>query len=122
MDTIILAGIRALGAHGVLPEEQTRPQPFEVDIELHADLRAAGSRDEIEETIDYRPVFDICRQVIEDSSYRLLEAIAETIAHDVLAATPSSEIVVRVRKLRVPLPGQVAYAAVEIKRFGSLPG
>ena len=34
MDTIILAGIRALGSHGVLPEEQARPQPFEVDIDL----------------------------------------------------------------------------------------
>ena len=31
-------GIRELGVHGVLPEEQTRPQPFEVDVELTVDL------------------------------------------------------------------------------------
>ena len=42
MDTIILAGIRALCAHGVLPEEQGRPQPFEVDVELSVDLAPAG--------------------------------------------------------------------------------
>ena len=32
--------------HGVLPEEQTRPQPFEVDVELTVDLTAAGESDD----------------------------------------------------------------------------
>ena len=34
MGTIVIKGLRELGVHGVLPEEQTRPQPFEVDVEL----------------------------------------------------------------------------------------
>ena len=34
MDTIMIVGLRELGVHGVLPEEQTRPQPFEVDVRL----------------------------------------------------------------------------------------
>ena len=42
MGTIVIAGLRELGVHGVLPEEQTRPQPFEVDVELTVDLEAAG--------------------------------------------------------------------------------
>ena len=52
MDTIILAGIRALGSHGVLPEEQGRPQPFEVDVELSVDLAPAGRSDVLSDTID----------------------------------------------------------------------
>jgi len=32
MDRILIAGLRELGVHGVLAEEQTRPQPFEVDV------------------------------------------------------------------------------------------
>ena len=53
MDTIILSGIRALGSHGVLPEEQARPQPFEVDVELSVDLAPAGRSDVLSDTIDY---------------------------------------------------------------------
>ena len=42
MGTIVIKGLRELGVHGVLPEEQTRPQPFEVDVELHKDLSGAS--------------------------------------------------------------------------------
>ena len=45
MGTIVIAGLRELGVHGVLPEEQTRPQPFEVDVELTVDLEKAGDSD-----------------------------------------------------------------------------
>src|SRR5439155_684930 len=43
MGRIVIAGLRELGIHGVLPEEQTRPQPFEVDVELTVDLDAAST-------------------------------------------------------------------------------
>ena len=42
MGTIVIKGLRELGMHGVLPEEQTRPQPFEVDVELTVDLDVGG--------------------------------------------------------------------------------
>ena len=42
MGTILIAGLRELGVHGVLPEEQARPQPFEVDVELAVDLERRG--------------------------------------------------------------------------------
>ena len=40
-DVIELRAIRATGTHGVLDEEKRRAQPFEIDIDLHLDLRAA---------------------------------------------------------------------------------
>ena len=45
MGTIVIKGLRELGVHGVLPEEQTRPQPFEVDVELTVDVTKAGETD-----------------------------------------------------------------------------
>src|SRR3977135_1693019 len=65
MDTIILAGIRALGAHGVLPEEQGRPQPFEVDVELSVDLASAGRSDVLSDTIDYDGLAARVVQIVE---------------------------------------------------------
>ncbi|CAN5613582.1 dihydroneopterin aldolase [soil metagenome] len=115
-DRVILQAMRFMGRHGLHAEERVAPQPIEVDVELAADLRIAGAEDDIDRTVDYEPVFEICRQVIEESSYRLLEAVAETIAREVLAATATPEVLVRVRKMRVPIKGKLAYAAVEIRR------
>jgi dihydroneopterin aldolase len=51
-DRIELRGLRALGTHGVLPEEKERAQPFEVDLALEVDLRPAGRSDALADTVD----------------------------------------------------------------------
>jgi dihydroneopterin aldolase len=111
--------MRFEGRHGVLDEERAAAQPFEVDVELHLDLRPAGQSDELTQTVDYRDVFRICAEVIEGPSSQLIESLAERIAAGVLAAsaTPAlSAVVVRVRKPMVALPGELDHAAVEIRR------
>ena len=46
MDVIELRGLRVMGTHGVLPEEHARAQPFEVDLDVEADLAIAGDSDD----------------------------------------------------------------------------
>ena len=115
-DRIVLAAMRFQGHHGVTAEERAEPQPIEVDVEMSLDLQPAGSEDELERTADYGRAYDLCREVVESASFHLLEAIAEGIAHELLAVYPSvREVTVRVRKMR--LRGRdLAYAGVEIKR------
>ena len=118
-DHVALLNMRFEGKHGVLEFEQTTAQPFEVDAELYLDLGPAGRSDDIELTIDYREVFRICREVVEGPSFRLIEAVAETIAGRILTelrAVAVSEVVIRVRKPRVALPGSIDAAMVEIRR------
>jgi len=116
-DRIVLAAMRFQGRHGVTAEERATPQPFEVDVELVTDLQPAGVEDDLDRTVDYGAAFEICRELVEATNFRLLEAIAEGLAHELLRAFPRvSEVVVRVRKLQVPLDGDLAYAAVEIRR------
>ncbi len=115
-DRIVLDGMVFEGTHGVLPEEQLTPQPFEVDVELRLDLRVAGQTDDLEETIDYGQVFEVCREIVESTRFNLLEALAEAIAHEVLAGFPALEVTVRVRKPRVILGGRIRAAGVEIQR------
>lgn len=124
-DRVALVNMRFEGRHGVLEEEQTTVQPFEVDAELLLDLRPAGLSDDLSLTVDYRDVFRICREVVEGSSFRLIEAVAETIATRLLAEfAPAgvSEVVVRVRKPKVALPGRLDAAQVEIRRLVDSPG
>jgi 7,8-dihydroneopterin aldolase/epimerase/oxygenase len=118
-DRIMLTNMVFSGRHGVGEEERAEPQRFEVDVELHLDLRPAGLSDDLDRTVDYREVFEICRSVVEGPSRDLIEALAERIADRVLERSRSkgtTEVVVRVRKPQVPLPGQLDHASVEIAR------
>lgn len=118
-DRIALTNMRFQGRHGVLEEERVQPQPFEIDVELSLDLSPAGASDDLRRTADYREVFEIVRDTIEGSSRQLIESLAETIAARLLAdfATVGvGEVLVRVRKPNVNLPGALDAASVEITR------
>ena len=118
-DRISLTNMRFEGTHGVLEDERLVAQPFEVDLELHLDLAPAGRSDDLSKTADYRQAFEICRETIEGPSCRLLETLADKIAAGLLDAfkpVAVSEVVVRVRKPAVMLPGELDHAEVEIRR------
>lgn len=116
MDTIILSGIRALGAHGVLPEEQGRPQPFEVDVELSVDLGASGRSDALSDTVDYDGLTGRIVGIIEAGGLSLLEALATRIAATCRIDPRVEAVTVTVRKLRPPVPVHVDHVAVRIER------
>jgi dihydroneopterin aldolase len=115
-DTILLQGIRLEGRHGATDEERALPQMLELDLLVEADLGAAASSDDLADTVDYGPLLEICRTVVEAASYRLLESIAGTIAERVLAVPGVLAVTVRVRKLAVPIDADLAFAQVEIRR------
>jgi dihydroneopterin aldolase len=111
-----------MGTHGVLPEERLRPQPFEVDVDLYADLSLAGASDALVDTIDYGAVARVVAAEIGGAHADLLEHLADRVASAALsAAGPLADAVtVTVRKLRPPVPVELVFAAVTIHR--SRPG
>ncbi|HLX36129.1 MAG TPA: dihydroneopterin aldolase [Candidatus Limnocylindrales bacterium] len=116
-DRIVLSNMAFESRHGVLPREKVEAQRFEVDLELELDLGPAGESDDLTRTVDYGPVHELVRGVVEGPSVELLETLAERIAAAVLAAFPAVEAVtVRVRKPEVRLGGPLDYAGVEITR------
>ncbi|MGH2444806.1 MAG: dihydroneopterin aldolase [Candidatus Limnocylindria bacterium] len=113
-DRLSLLGMRFSGRHGVLPSEHETPQPFEVDLVLHADLSGAGERDELSATVDYAGLFDLVGSIVTGPHRDLIEALAEAIARAVLAATDPrivEGVEVRVRKPQAPIDG--AFDTVE---------
>ena len=107
-----------MGTHGALAHESERQQPFEVDLDLVSDLRAACRTDDLAETIDYGDVCEAVRAVIEGPHVALLERLAQSVADKVLEAAGgrAESVVVTVRKLRPPVPAQLGSAAVRICR------
>jgi 7,8-dihydroneopterin aldolase/epimerase/oxygenase len=116
VDRIVIAGIHALGVHGVLPEEQTRPQPFEVDVELLVDLAPAGNSDALEDTVDYGAVSEAVSRVISSESFRLLERLAARIAEVCRSDPRVVGVVIEVRKLQPPVRAMLRHVGVRIER------
>ena len=116
LDSIRIVGIRALGVHGVLPEEQSRPQPFEVDVEMRVDLRRASETDELDDTVDYGAVCEAVSRVVASERYHLLERLAARIAEVCCGDARVQSAVVEVRKLQPPVRAMVEYVAVRIER------
>jgi dihydroneopterin aldolase len=116
VDRILVPGLRALGVHGVLPEERERPQPFEVNIELDVDLTKPGTTDDLADTVDYGAVCDAVVGVIANESYRLLERLATRIAEVCTSDERVTGVVVEVRKLRPPVKAELDHVAVRIER------
>ena len=122
-DRIELRGLRLSARCGVLPEERTRDQPLEIDINLAGDFSAAGASDALSDTIDYGAVCDVVEQVCASNQPQLLERLAEQIAaailNDVVTAAgdvPVDAVTVAVRKLRPPVRQQLATSGVRITR------
>jgi 7,8-dihydroneopterin aldolase/epimerase/oxygenase len=111
--------MRFEGRHGVYDHELLTPQPFEVDVELVLNLQPAGVDDDLGKSVDYSRVYVAVRQIVESTSFRLLEALAEAISHELLADFEVNEVGVRVRKPNVRLGGPLDHAAVEIWRHRS---
>lgn len=105
-----------MGVHGVLPEEQERAQPFEVDVDLSVDLAAAGKSDDLGDTVDYGVVAESVVAVITDERHALLERLAERIATVALADGRVTSATVTVRKLQPPISAEIAHVAVRITR------
>jgi dihydroneopterin aldolase/2-amino-4-hydroxy-6-hydroxymethyldihydropteridine diphosphokinase len=116
MDSIRIVGIRALGVHGVLPEEQTRPQPFEVDVEMRVDLRVAGESDVLDDTVDYGAVCEAVTRVVTSERYQLLERLATRIAEVCCGDARIIGATVEVRKLHPPVRAMVDHVAVRVER------
>ena len=108
-----------MGTHGVLAEEQTRAQPFEIDLDIEADLSAAGPSDDLEDTLDYGALVASAARVVTGGHASLLERLAQRIADSVLDDSRCTAVTVTIRKLRPPVPLDLDTAGVRITRTRS---
>jgi len=114
MGTILVTGLEVLGTHGVLPEEQTRAQPFGVDLELEVDLGPAGASDDLADTIDYAAVIAVTVRIVETERFQLLERLATRIAEACREDERVTAVTVTVRKLRPPVPASLDHVGVRV--------
>lgn len=116
MDCIQVTGIRCYGYTGYLPEERVLGQWFEVDLTLSIDLAAAGESDDIADTLDYRHVIDIVKQLVKNSKFALVEKLASAIANAILELERVQQVRVQLSKPAAPIPDFGGKITIDITR------
>jgi len=104
MDTIFLQEVKVETHLGVPEWERMTPQTVILDLEIAMPHSLSCQTDAIEDTIDYGVVVTRIRQMLEERSFRLVEALAEQVAQLVLNEFGAPWVKVRVAKPGI-LPG-----------------
>jgi len=104
MDVIRIDGIRAFGKHGADPGERDAAQPFDVTVVIESDLATAATSDDLKDAIDYSVLRQTIANIIEGTSFRLIERLAAEIARALLD------------------DARIAYAEITIAKPGILHG
>jgi 7,8-dihydroneopterin aldolase/epimerase/oxygenase len=116
MDKVSLCNMKFFGYHGCEDFEKLNGQTFEVDADIFADLRVAGQTDCLNDAINYVDIYGKIKQVMETERFDLLERVVQRLADRVLEDTRVVEVVLRIRKPKVPLPGMLNGVQIEIRR------
>ena len=99
---------------GVHDWEREKRQDVIINIILYTDLRSASISDNINDTVDYKYIKQKVVDMVESSSFMLVESLAEKIAEICLENSKVKKVKVSVDKM-----GALRYAksvGVEIKR------
>ncbi|MDD4816460.1 MAG: dihydroneopterin aldolase [Victivallaceae bacterium] len=115
MDKIILRGLEVSTVIGTAESERLAPRMLLLDIELSANLEAAGKSDDLRNTVDYAALAAAIRTLGTENRFFLIERFANEAARLCLAASPLvAGVTVRVEK--AGCVSGLAAAVVEIRR------
>ncbi|MEN6415842.1 MAG: dihydroneopterin aldolase [Armatimonadota bacterium] len=113
MDKIHIRDIALHCVVGIFEHERHQKQDVLISATLHSDLRKAGQTDDFENAIDYMAVERKITDLVEGSSYFLVEALAEAVANACLEFDGVERVDVIVEK---PGASKNARVTIEISR------
>lgn len=98
MDRIFLSEMKIETTVGIWEWEKRIKQQVIIDIEMSADIKKAAATDQIEDTLNYKAVAKSVRKLVEESSFQLVETMAEKISELVIREHNVSWVRVKVNK------------------------
>jgi len=102
MDKIFLSGLKIDTVIGIWEWERKIRQTVVIDLEMSADIAKAAATDRVEDTLNYKLVAKRVQSFVADSSFQLVETLAERVAGIV-----RDEFDVQWVKVRVNKPGAI---------------
>ncbi len=102
MDKIFLDELKVDTVIGIWEWERRIRQTVVIDIEMSADIAKAAATDDVVDTLNYKSVAKRVQSFVSESSFQLVETLAERIA-----AIIRDEFGVAWVKVRVNKPGAI---------------
>ena len=119
MDKIFLHELKIDTIIGIWDWERKIRQTVVIDLEMSADIAKAAATDSVEDTLNYKSVAKRIQEFVGNSSFQLVETLAERIAGIIRDEFGVAWVMVRVHK-----PGAIRGSkdvGIEIER-GQRPG
>ena len=104
-DKILIQDLLLRTIIGVNEEERVNRQDVVVNVVMYVDTRAAGASDDIVDTVNYRTIAKEIASSVENSSFYLVERMANQVARICLQDLRVNKVRVRVEK-----PGALRFA------------
>ena len=83
-DEINIKNLQVFANHGVYPEENVLGQRFDISLTMRVDARPAGKADDLALSVNYGEVSSFITVFMKNNTYKLIEAVAENLAEDML--------------------------------------
>ncbi len=90
---------------GINPDERENRQDVMITVRLEADLRPAARTDSIDDAVNYKSIKKSIIAFVEESSFQLVETLAEEVAQVCLKDSRVERVRVHLRK-----PGALRFA------------
>jgi dihydroneopterin aldolase len=98
---------------GILPEERVRAQEIFVDLKIEIHDSHSKKSDQIQETVDYVSLAQLCTELVQQKNYFLLETLASDILDQCMQRFKAIKAWVRIQKPSAIPTADYAYVEFE---------
>lgn len=99
MDKVFIEALEIECVIGIYDWERKIRQPVMLDIEMDFDNRRPAASDDIADTLDYKAISKRLIQFVSESSYGLVEALAEECCRIIIEEFPANRVRLKLSKL-----------------------
>ena len=110
---INLKKIKLFGYHGVLEEEKSKGQKFEIDVQYTYNLNGSDLKDNIDQTIDYMDVYKTIIFEFNRKRCDLIETLSDNLIIRLKKEFPIISCKVKIRKIDVDFGGEIQYVEID---------
>ncbi len=111
---IALRNLRFMARHGVMAQERTVGNEFEVDVEISYPFSDSIFSDNLENTVNYAEMHEIVSEEMK-TPRNLLETVVAVIMRRIIARWPSvTSGTIKIRKSTPPIEGTTGSAEVTL--------
>lgn len=113
VQTVALRDVKFYAFHGFYPEEQLTGNHFLVDVETTF-VPLEGDTENLAHTVNYEVINTLVTQEMQRTQ-KLLETVVKNIIATLIDTYPFLQtIVVGIRKLHPPMPGEIGHSFVQL--------